>query len=489
MRVRIWQMAAAVMALTAAITSCQSGGPRLAARHVIIISLDTTRADFFGCYGNKWIQTPRLDRLARQSILLSNYMTVVPTTLPSHATLFTGTYPHTHGTPSNGFVVNADNVMLTEILKEAGFHTAGFLGSFALDSRFEFDQGFDHYDEKFDRLFGTHGYEQDERSAESVTNAAIAYLDQLGTPRNLFLFVHYFDPHTPYQPPPPYDRLYDRTGGAGLTPIGQVRQMCGASGGREFPEATRWAQRYAGEVSYMDEHVGRLLDDLEHRGILDDALLIVASDHGENHWEHADYFDHGSAVYETTLRGVGMIRLPKGRHGGTRLDAPVASIDILPTILRFLGLPSPARVEGEALDLDAPAAPRGDRALLAEATEPWIPPGESRWANARKMRSARAGRYKLVQSPISEREALYDVAADPLEQTDLLPAATAELTATAAALRSQLAAWGAAANPLPSHFDASLRDDTMRRLKAMGYLGGDDAGPTTRGAASGPEAP
>lgn len=488
MRVRIWQLAAALV-LAAGMTSCQTGGARLAARHVIVISLDTTRADFFGCYGNTWVQTPRIDRLARQSIVLTNYMTVVPTTLPSHTSLFTGKYPHTHGTPSNGFEVNADNVMLTEILKEAGFHTAGFLGSFALDSRFEFDQGFDHYDETFDRLFGTHGYEQDERSAESVTNAAIAYLDQIGTPRNLFLFVHYFDPHTPYQPPPPYDRLYDRTGGAGLTPIGQVRQMCASSGGREFPEATRWAQRYAGEVSYMDEHVGRLLDELGRRGILDEALLIIASDHGENHWEHADFFDHGSAVYETTLRGVGMIRLPGGRHGGVRLDGPVASIDVLPTILRFLGLALPPGVEGAALDLGVPAGPPVGRALLAEATEPWIPPGDALWANARKMRSVRAGRYKLVATPISSQEALYDLSADPLEQHDLLPSAGPELVATATTLRQQIAAWGAAAKPLPSHFDSSLRDDTMRRLKAMGYLGGDDAAPTTREAASRPRVP
>ena len=177
-------------------------------QHVILISPDTTRLDHFGCYGNTWIRTPNMDALSAESILFTDYTTVVSTTLASHTSLFTGKFPHTHGVPRNGFMVNTDNIMVAEILKDAGFRTAGFLGSFALDSRFDFAQGFDHYDENFDILVGTGGADQNQRNAEAVTNAVIGYLEENGAGRNLFLFVHYFDPHLPYSPSPPYDTMY-----------------------------------------------------------------------------------------------------------------------------------------------------------------------------------------------------------------------------------------------------------------------------------------
>jgi len=175
---------------------------------VIFISLDTTRPDHIGCYGNDWVRTPRLDELARESILLLNYRTVVSATLPSHLSLLTGNYPHTHGVVSNGYMVNSENVMLAEILGDAGFHTAGFLGSFALESRFHFDQGFDHFDENFDIEVGTFGADQNQRSAETVNNAVFRYLEDRSVDERLFLFIHYFDPHAPHTPPPPYDTLY-----------------------------------------------------------------------------------------------------------------------------------------------------------------------------------------------------------------------------------------------------------------------------------------
>lgn len=161
-------------------------------RHVILISLDTTRRDHFGCYGNPWIRTPNMDALSAESILFTDYSTVVSTTLASHTSLFTGKYPHAHGVPRNGFMVNTENKMIAEILQDAGFRTVGFPGSFALDSRFDFAQGFDYYDEDFDILVGTGGVDQNQRNAEKVTNSVIHYLEEDGTGRNLFLFVHYF---------------------------------------------------------------------------------------------------------------------------------------------------------------------------------------------------------------------------------------------------------------------------------------------------------
>ena len=440
-------------------------------RHVVVISLDTTRADQMGFYGNTKVQTPRLDRLAAESIVLDDLLSVAPSTLASHASLFTGKYPHSHGSARNGFVVNDENVTLAELLEEHGFKSAAFVGSFALDSRFNLDQGFDHYDEAFDRVRGRDPVMQNERRAASVTDAALGYLDREGVPKRLFLFAHYFDAHAPYAPPAPYDTLYDPQGGAGLPVLIAEQKDCPlASGGADAP-AERAALQYAGEISYMDEHVGRLLDGLRERGVLDQALVVVTSDHGETFWEHPYCFNHGWDTYQATLHVVGMIRLPAALHGGARLRGPVSNIDLLPTMLGLLGFDVPPGVEGHALALDPPAEPAADRVRFAQATKPW---GEvergARWTNLLKARSVRRGSYKLVQTPFAGTEELYDLTSDPAEQHDLLAERAAESERVASELRPLLESWALSARPLSSHFEG--RDETLRRLEGLGYVGG-----------------
>jgi len=438
------------------------------ARHVVVISLDTTRADQFGLYGNSEVATPRLDRLSEESIVFEDFMTVAPTTLASHVSLLTGQYPHTHGTPRNGFMVHDQNVMLAEVLREHGFTTAGFAGSFALDSRFNFAQGFDHYDETFERFAGQQGRLQNERTAESVTGAVVDWLDTSGVPERLFLFVHYFDAHGPYEAPPPYDTMYDPRGREGL-PAWRPQGFVRVDGSSEIVQRT--AKQYAGEISYMDEHVGRLLDELRQRGVLDEALLVVASDHGENFWEHPAAFDHGWTTYQTTMRSVGIVRLPDGKHGGTRVPGVAATIDVLPTVSAFLGIAAPDNIDGEAIDLDPPAATPLERVRFGQATKPWNKDEvDPRWSNMAKTRCIREGRYKLIQVPYAGTEELYDVHADPLEQNDLLPEGTAEVQALAGRMRERLEVWAASADPLPSHFEPSQREETIERLRALGYL-------------------
>jgi arylsulfatase A-like enzyme len=440
------------------------------ARHLIVISLDTTRADHFGCYGNTWIRTPRIDALAAESILLTDYMTVIPTTLASHTTLFTGKYPHTHGVPRNGFVVHDDNVMLAETLEQAGFHTAAFLASFALHSRFNFAQGFDHVDEAYDIRVGDLGADQNQRRAAAITDAVIDYLDRRDIPPNLFLFVHYFDPHVPYDPPPPYDTMYGETAGAI-----KLQDHPATAFGDPPPEIRRILYDYTGEVSYMDHHVGRLLDDLRRRGILDHALLVVTSDHGECLGDTVDRrVGHGSTVYECELRSVAMFRLPNGAQGGRRLDLPAASIDVLPTVLDYVGLTIPSDVEGDVLDLAGSEPATSARTRFAEASKPRSEESDASWFNDRKARCVRQGQFKYIQTPYRATEELYDLSADPLEQRNLLGSFTPEMVSRAAELRRQLAAWTAMQNPLPTHFDQQQRDETVRRLRALGYLVGEE---------------
>jgi arylsulfatase A-like enzyme len=439
------------------------------ARHVIIISLDTTRADHFGCYDHPWIRTPRIDALAAESILFTDCMTVAPSTLASHVSLFTATYPHTHGTPRNGFMVNQANVMLAEILQEAGFQTVGFAGAFSLDSRFGIAQGFDHYDERFDHVARDLGPDQDQRSAAAVTDAAIKYLDETGIPSRLFLFVHYFDPHAPYEPPPPFDTMYDAQL-PGAAPAGDPGRDQYA--GAENAAAQKLALQYAGELSFMDKHVGRLLDYLRQRGILDQALVVVTSDHGENFWEHETHFDHGLTTYQTTMRAICLIRLPHAHLGGTRVEQLVANIDLLPTLLSHLRLPVRAGIQGQAIDLMRADQSFPPRIRFGQATKPW---GEvetdPRWLNMRKARCVRRGSLKLIQTPYAQTEELYDLSVDPQEGNNLLPAATPEIKAQAAELRRQLEAWAQSATPLPSRFEPSQRQETIERLRSLGYLG------------------
>ena len=440
------------------------------ADHVVFISLDTTRPDRLGLYGNPVVKTPNLDRLAAEGIILSDFMTVVPTTLASHVSLFTGKYPQSHGTPRNGFMVNKRNVMLAEVLKQHGFTTAGFAGSFALESRFDFAQGFDHYDETFERFAGEHRLQQNERSAASVTDAVLGYLDREGTPRNLFLFAHYFDAHAPYEPPPPYDTMYDPRGREDLPSWVEVRQLVDEEPETSTELAWRTAAQYAGEISYMDEHLGRLFDELRERGILDRALVVVTSDHGENMWDHPTFFGHGWSTYDSTMRAVGIVRLPGGDRAGTRVNHLVASIDLLPTVLDYLGIPLPEGIDGEVAEL-TPGAADPDRTRFGQATKPWKKvETDPRWTNMAKARCIRQGSYKFIQVPYTGREELYDVERDPSEQEDLLRAGATEI---AAPLRTALEAWAASADPLRSRFENSQRQETIDRLEALGYLGGE----------------
>jgi choline-sulfatase len=205
--------------------------------------------------------------------------------------------------------------------------------------------------------------------------------------------------------------------------------------------------------------------------VLDQALLIVTSDHGEGLCEPAEPFDHGTTTVQSTVRGVGMIRLPGSATAGTRFTGTVSAIDVLPTVLEELNLSIPPGVEGEAIDLTRPDAATS-RVRFCEATRPndrsVEVPGE--WTNARKERCIREGKWKLVQTPWLSTERLFDLDADPLETTNLLESPTEESQVVAVELRRKLEAWAASARPLPSQFDTSQREETERRLRSLGYV-------------------
>lgn len=456
--------------------------------NVILISIDTLRADHLGCYGHPFARSPRIDALAAEGWRFTQHINAAPTTLASHTSLMTGTYPHTHGVAKNGYTVNEDNVMLAEVLGRAGFTCAAFIGAFPLDAEFGFDQGFDAYDCRYS-MAGGKGEERDQaqRRADEVTAATIAWLDQhrsevpAGAPGRdrLFLFVHYFDVHWPYEAPPPYGRMY-RQDTLRIEPtmdaIRKVRGMLRKNDPAAMDYARALDAEYCAELTYCDEQIGHLLDRLKNRGLYDNSLIIVTSDHGETMHEHFNVFNHGMSVYDTEVLTPLIIRFPGGRFGGRVIDHLVSNIDIAPTILHLLGLPEHDELEGLSFAgiIDGPIPPRGP--VFCEATQPWSHPmfhSDKRWLNRDKFQAIRSATHKYMFRLPDERFEFYDLRNDPLEQVNLLSSQRAHDVALAQRMRRQLEQWRDLANPLPSTELASQR--VHDKLRSLGYVGdGDD---------------
>jgi len=474
-----------------------------------LISLDTTRADHLGCYGSERVRTPALDRLAAQGVRFADVTAPAPTTLASHTSMMTGTYPPTHGVARNGFVVNAENTMLAEVLRDAGFHTAAFLGSFALERRFDFHQGFAHFDEDFDILAytGEGSPDQDQRRADRVTDAVLAHLDELGESaqeEQLFLFAHYFDAHAPYAPPAPFDRMYSQGGEPRTStnedlleaaeahhqavlgePFG-LRRAVGQGLKRELLDAPPTgplsksellAELYAGEMSFQDAEIARLLDGLAARGLLDETLVVVTADHGETFWEHGDFWNHGLWLFQTTLHVPLIFKLPGDEHSGTVIDTPVSLIDLVPTICGLLEVAPPDVVEGHDLAPLWRGEPLERGPVFSEATQPWsVESRRSAWCNAAKPHCVRDGDWKYIRAPyIGGYEQLFHLGEDPQETRNLLRGEPSDdIRRVRDRLSARIKDWILGSDPLPSSFTDVQIEDTRRRLEGLGYTGGEE---------------
>ena len=247
-------------------------------RNVVLVSIDTCRADRLSCYGYGRLSTPNIDAVAREGVLFRQALAPVPMTLPSHSSMMTGAYPPVHGVRTNdGYRLGSSNVTLAKVLQAAGFDTAAFVGGFPLDARFGLGQGFQTYDGRFDKEGGEH----DRRSAEEVTRRGLAWLEshQKQTDKKpFFLFLHYYDAHWPYQPPPPFDKAF-----------------------ADDP--------YAGGIAYVDSWIGRVIGRLRELGLYDNTLLVIVGDHGESLGEHNER-THCFFAYQATLRVPLVIRVP-----------------------------------------------------------------------------------------------------------------------------------------------------------------------------------
>lgn len=284
---------------------------------VILISLDTTRADHLSLYGYPLNTSPNLDRFAGKAVVFEAARTVVPLTGPSHASLFTSLYPHQHGAFRNGIPLRKDVVTLARVLSAKGYDCVAFLSGWTLKGKLcGLQEGFRIYDETFTKRYKLFNRE---RPAEEVTKAVAAFLDSNQYSRPLFLFIHYFDPHDPYR----------RHEGVRENLLARAAVL-----GRNLPDKIC---DYDNEIAYMDEHLGELLRHLEGRGLLHHAVLWIVGDHGESLGEHG-YWGHGRRVYEPNLCIPMVLYAPQWFRGPARIVQPVTTLDVMPTLLGLLSL-------------------------------------------------------------------------------------------------------------------------------------------------------
>ncbi len=433
--------------------------------NLLLVSIDTLRADHVSSYGYERATTPAIDRLAAEGVRFENAIVQRGATWPSMTSILTSMYPHSHGVRGQGVELDASVRSIAEYLSDAGYRTAAFLTNMtsAEHRGFELQQGWGHAHIDPERRA---------RADERATAAGRRWLREHGH-EPFFVWVHLLGPHDPYEPDPPRPRRFD-TGyrgeldGARMTTWKIHRQKRALAA----DELAHIVSLYDEEVAAVDTYVAELLAELDAAGLRDDTLVVLTGDHGEELYEHDFYFFHALSIHGAVLRVPLVMRFPGRLPAGREVAAIVESIDIAPTLFGLLGLPRPESFEGanlEALIADPETADPEAQVAFSELGVGVFSLRTDRWHyiyNPREFSSP-----GVIESDVGQRgwfsietEELYDLRADPRE-THNLAAARPEL---ASSLRSRLNAWR---QPHPSPAKpARLSDDVRAELRALGYL-------------------
>jgi len=422
--------------------------------NILLISIDSLRADHLGIYGYGRDTSPNLDRLARQGAYFARAWSTTSWTLPSHSSMMSSLEPASHGVNRGYSSLVPGVVLLPEALSSAGYRTAGVVSVVYLSGRFGFDQGWDEYDD--------HTYAEEappstkRRSTEIVARRAREMLDGFGDQR-FFLFLHFFDVHYDYVPPPPYDGMFDPAARGGIDDQRVLRMVKPPD---DLPPdlVPRLEALYDGEIRSLDEALGGLLAELDRRGIADDTLVMVTADHGDEFLDHGR-LGHMRNLYDSTLRVPLIVRWPNGGLRGGRIDTPVSLLDVAPTLARAAGADRPAQWQGRDLvDLlqdGEPPPPLELVPLLVGGGKALIDDGRFKLI----AHKGRRGRDDWVQ--------LFDLVADPAERHDLSNSrrelAARLLARLSKALRRQHAV---SLRPGDVRSDGKLREE----LHALGYI-------------------
>ncbi|MCW5980751.1 MAG: sulfatase-like hydrolase/transferase [Bryobacteraceae bacterium] len=393
--------------------------------NVLLVTIDTLRADRLRCYGYPEIETPNIDRIAQNGALFENAVAQTPLTPPSHASMFTGLYPTAHHVRGNGgFILKPSTTTLATILQQQGWDTAAFVSAAVLTRVAGLNQGFTVYDDRMPKSGpGLDVIADAERPAGQTVDHALRWLEtQSGRP--FFLWVHVFDPHLPYKPPAPFSHRY-----------------------KDRP--------YDGEIAYADHELGRLFDAVSKKSPADRTLIAVLSDHGESLGDHGEY-THGVFVYDSTLR-IPFIMSGPGIPAGLRVKRQARTVDLLPTVMELMGGRPPASIHGVSLTPFFAGKDAGTDISYAETLYPKINMG---WA---ELRAIRTNRWKYILAPKQE---LYDLLEDPGETNNLIQSHAAEAQKLKAELR-------AIAGEGREKIETSTVDQrTLEQLRSLGYLSG-----------------
>ncbi|MEE9219145.1 MAG: sulfatase-like hydrolase/transferase [Acidobacteriota bacterium] len=394
--------------------------------HVLLVTIDTLRADRVGCYGYAAAHTPNLDALCGDGVVFENAFAPAPLTLPAHATMLTGLHPAAHGLYANASGRLGEGVRtLAEAVRSRVRHSGAVLASVVLDARFGLDRGFDDYDDRMPPAPAGRYLFQRERRAEAVASAAISWIQEhAGEP--FFLWVHFYDPHAPYDPP------------------------------------ARWrghpADPYDGEIAAVDEALGRLLDTLADLVILDETLVVIAGDHGEDLGQHGEA-THGVFLYDSTLRVPLVFRFPRGLPRGKRVPGVVRLVDLAPTLLDLWDLPVDEDMQGQSL-LPLLSGARRDPGLEAFC-ESRLPEIQYGWA---PLAALRTRDWLYVRAP---EEELYDLRQDPAQLENV----ASEKAAHLGDLRRRLEAIERSVRKSREAPRVELSEEMKRQLESLGYVG------------------
>ncbi len=404
--------------------------------NVVVITVDTLRADHVGCYGYKQIRTPNIDGLAADSVRFDMAFTPVPITLPSHTVIFTGTYPMLNGMHDfSGNRLGAQPPTLASVLKENGYRTGAVVAAAVLDSRFGLNRGFDFYYDHFDfNRLQESNLDEMERPANVVADETLQWL-QANSQSRFFLWMHLYDPHYPYKPPAPYAEQY-----------------------KDHP--------YDGEIAFADEQVGRVITFLKQKHLYEHTIIVLSGDHGEGLGEHGEK-THGFFIYNSTLHVPLIVHFPEG-HKGTEVEGPVSTADIMPTILQALRLQVPPEVQGTSmLPLVEAKQAESSRQLYAET---FLPRLHFNWS---ELRGLEVGKYHFIEAPKPE---LYDISKDPGELNNLYSEKKAVSEELRAKLASTIRGYSAGKELAEK---TGLDPALMERLKSLGYAGFSGGGSLT----------
>ena len=444
---------------------------RAGAPNVLLVSIDTLRADHVHAYGYPRATTPTIDRLAAEGVRFDVALAPAPWTLPSHMSLLTGLAPLRHGVLDDGMRLSADAVTLAEALRGAGYVTAGFVSAPYLEADYGFAQGFDSYDDYSVSPASEH------LSHRAVTSprllaAVTRWIDQWelqAERRPFFLFVHMWDPHYDFIPPPPFDRRFDPDY-TGSVSGDDFERGSAVHAGMDPRDLAHVIALYDGEIAWTDQHLGRILDRLRAAGELDRTLVVVTGDHGEEFFEHG-VKGHRQNLYDTALRVPLVMRLPDVVPSGVVVARQVRLLDVASTILGIIGLTPPAGFAAAANEGEPPARdlqPLFDRVADPAAGAAWpelVAVGDLHG----EVGSLRTEREKIILgsykgTPIAKR---FDLASDPGELHDLIgqdPASEAPLREALAHARRALTG-----SPVLS-VGVQVDEDHLERLRALGYI-------------------